>query len=347
MDTILVTSYNNFDILAHSPKGNLSSSPFCLITENKLYFPKIGSLNPAFVLKHPDKNIIYVCSESINEGTIETYSFENQEFKKERSVSSGGKSACFITIDKKRENILVVNYWDSNISILPLKKGIAQEPKYIHKSKNKLISVCLDEHLLDRQSESHNHSLLFYYKENREIAIVPDLGSDKIKFFKYGGDNLLLMSEHNLKRGSGPRYLQLSNDVLYVVNELNSTVQVFSIILEDDIVTLSEKQTISTIPHHYKDYNTCGNILICPSKRKLFVSNRGHDSIICYKILKDNTLKKTLIFKSGGKTPRHFSINKNKLYIANQDSNNVVIFDLDNLKKSIFIVNSPNYILFL
>ena len=60
----------------------------------------------------------------------------------------------------------------------------------------------------------------------------------------------------------------------------------------------------------------------------------------------------TLVYKNEistlGLTPRHFNIKDNILVVANQDSNDVVIFEIKKfnlifLKK--FTVNCPNYIL--
>jgi len=381
MDKMLITSYNDFSVLAHSPEGNIAKYPFHLVNTNTdVENLDLISLNPAFVLKHPDKNIIYTCCETITNGFIETYSYKttldgNFKMTKLGCVNSGGRSACFITIDKNKNNLIIVNYWDSNISVLPLKNHIAQEPIFIYKSKKRLVSVNLQQHLMNRQSESHNHSLIFYCVNDMEIAIVSDLGTDKIKFYEYFGNNFVLINEHLTTQGSGPRYMLLKNNILYIANELNSTVQVYEIILRNRFLRnskkqivpnkyfiLKNKQIISTIPKTYQSQNTCGNILFDCSKDFLFVSNRGHNSIVSYKVLVNNCLEKTGTFDCGGKTPRHFSINNNYLFIANQDSNNLSVkfWNVPNVKntknseitenletiKNIKI-NSPNFVLLL
>ena len=168
MDNILVTSYNNFENLAHLPIGTPApeEQTLNLIQSNTIQPTTISSLNPAFVLKHPTKNIIYVCNESITKGTIETYTlnYDNQKaiLTKINSVDSIGTSTCFIAIDKKQKNLLVVNYWDSIISIHPLQDGIAQKSIFVYRSKKNVLANHRGDHLNNRQSESHNHSLYFY-----------------------------------------------------------------------------------------------------------------------------------------------------------------------------------------
>ena len=61
-------------------------------------------------------------------------------------------------------------------------------------------------------------------------------------------------------------------------------------------------------------------------------SNRGHDSLACF-TLDPETGKLTWAGEqaTGGKSPRHFAIDPtgNWLVVANQQSNNLVVFRID------------------
>tara|TARA_A100001015_G_C14648776_1_gene578357 strand:- start:118 stop:414 length:297 start_codon:yes stop_codon:yes gene_type:complete len=95
MEKLLVTSYNNFSLLAHIPQGKEAKSAFSLLNNNhnqELNFPEC--YNPAFILKHSSEPYIYVCYESIYEGAIGTYKVENNSISLVKTVSSGGKSSC-------------------------------------------------------------------------------------------------------------------------------------------------------------------------------------------------------------------------------------------------------------
>ena len=74
------------------------------------------------------------------------------------------------------------------------------------------------------------------------------------------------------------------------------------------------------------------DIHITADGKFLYGSNRGHDSIVAYKIEAD-TGKLTLIEHEStqGSFPRNFMIseNGNYLYVANQNSDNIVIFKIE------------------
>ena len=326
---------------------------------------------------------MYNCPESIYEGYIETYKYyldasKNLVLELVGVVNTMGTSTCFLAIDKKQQNILVVNYWTSSISIHPLLDGIPQESIFTFYSNLKININNIEDHLKDRQNESHNHSLYFI---NENLIVVPDLGNDTLKFFNYNYHKIELIYTYKLKSGSGPRYLQILDNYLYVVNELDSSVSVIytnitstECVLSktvinnkininkkviNKIVEVKEIQRIKTIPKNYKDKNTCGNIILYTSELNnnyIFASNRGHNSIAVYKIYKNNKkhqISLINIISTIGKTPRHFTIHNNKLIIANQDSHNIVIYDIKNNDNNIKFyklhnidnVNLPNYVM--
>jgi len=89
----------------------------------------------------------------------------------------------------------------------------------------------------------------------------------------------------------------------------------------------------------------------------VLVSNRGHDSIAVYRINLEDSGKLTLvnIFKTLGKTPRHFQLNASGdlLCVANQDTDTLSMFrfnkETGELKSTgrIHGVNSPNFVQFV
>tara|TARA_B100000886_G_scaffold340362_1_gene309438 strand:+ start:7438 stop:8499 length:1062 start_codon:yes stop_codon:yes gene_type:complete len=349
-ENILVCSYNYFPNLAHKPHGKENKIPLRIINYsiNKLIDVK-DSYNPAFVLKHPDKNIVYICCESIYEGDIMTLSYDSNFNFTLLDIVKSGKSTCYLELDLKKNNLISINYWDSTIKIHPLKNFIAQKCSYTVNSK--IINSNRVNHLKDRQKESHNHSILLYTHHNKDIAFVPDLGKDVIRIFELQNNYLKSLNKLKLKKGSGPRYIRNKDNYLYVINELSSTIDVIKIDTTCfKFIDLKIVQKISTIPKNFEQKNTCGNIAIHPSNNFIFASNRGHDSIAVFEILEDYKLKLINIIYCMGKTPRHFTINKNGsvLYVANQDSDNVSIFKFEN--KSLIYdndikVDSPNFII--
>ncbi len=352
-ENIIICSYSSFPKLGHQPHGNENITPLKICNNFLSKFVHIDNCyNPAFAIKHPVENIIYLCCESIFEGHLLTVKYDSMyNFTLLKKVETG-RSACYLEFDFEIQNLIVVNYWDSTIKIHPLINNIAENSVFTVKSK--YVYNNRPNHLKNRQKESHNHSILFYRFQKKVIAFVPDFGKDLIKIFNYDIYNktcLKLIKCCKLPKKSGPRYLCNLNNFLYVVNELNSTIQILKI--KKNIIGnifLSNKQIISTIPNNYKGHNICGNIAIHPSKKYLFVSNRGHNSISFYRIEKNYQLNLIDIINSNGYVPRHFIINKdgNLIYVANQDSDNISCFNFRN-ESMIFShqinVNSPNFLL--
>ena len=337
MNKFLVCSYNNFDILAHNVKGNKSHIPMAIIKESILE-SNLECINPAFAVRRG--NFIYVCCESINDGYILTIDLKTLKILKK--VSSCGKSSCYLEIDNEDKYIININYWDSIITVHPIIDNILEEATQVilPEKKNKIHTI--DDHLIDRQKTSHHHSCAFY----KEDLYVPDLGTDRIDIYSYKNGNLRFKNYIELPKKSGPRYIIFINNFLYVINELSSSIIVIKMSPKPHII-----QNIGTIPVDIKIKNTCGTIKY-NKLGYIYASNRGHNSICTFKILNNNLLKLVNIQSTFGKTPRHFEINDDcsKLYVANQDTNEVIIFKIiENKLKIIDTIkyNSPNFILSL
>ena len=79
------------------------------------------TMNPAFSRIHPSKNVVYACTESVEEnGDVFTWNVdpESGTLTKVASADAQGTSTCYITIDKAQKNALVVNYWNATIVVL-------------------------------------------------------------------------------------------------------------------------------------------------------------------------------------------------------------------------------------
>ena len=75
-----------------------------------------------------------------------------------------------------------------------------------------------------------------------------------------------------------------------------------------------------------------GYVHVAPSGRFLYGSNRGHDSLVVYKIdEKTGKLEYVEHTLTGGKTPRNFTIAPNGKFLlaANQNSDSIIVFKVD------------------
>src|SRR5260370_24275102 len=121
--------------------------------------------------------------------------------------------------------------------------------------------------------------------------------------------------------GGGPRFkiFDASGQRVYVDNELDNTVAVYDYDAESG--RLRELQIVETLPPDAPESTSAG-IQISPSGDRLYVSNRGHDSISIFEIEADGRLTRLAIRQCGGRCPRDIAISPSGhfLLVANQDS---------------------------
>jgi 6-phosphogluconolactonase len=119
--------------------------------------------------------------------------------------------------------------------------------------------------------------------------------------------------------------------VLYVANEMACTVTAFN--YDADHGSMSELQTISTLPSGFKGEKSCAEVAVHPSGKFFYVSNRGDANSITAFSIDQQTGKLTTVgyTSTQGRAPRHFALDPtgNWLIAANQDTNNVVVFHVD------------------
>src|SRR5260370_6165642 len=126
--------------------------------------------------------------------------------------------------------------------------------------------------------------------------------------------------------GGGPRFkiFDASGQRVYVDNELDNTVAVYDNDAESGRVR--ELQIDETLLPDAPE-STVAGIQISPSGDRLYVSNRGHDSISIFEIEADGRLTRLAIRPCGGQCPRDIAISPSGhfLLVANQDSDDVVV----------------------
>ncbi|HEY3109643.1 MAG TPA: beta-propeller fold lactonase family protein [Chloroflexota bacterium] len=134
------------------------------------------------------------------------------------------------------------------------------------------------------------------------------------------------------KPGAGPRHLAFhpGGSVVYVINELNSTIDVFG--YDGERGALQLKQTVSTLPTGFEAMSTTAEVVVAPSGRFVYGSNRGHDSIAIFAADPASGMLSIVDWApTGGQTPRNFNVDPtgSYLYAANQGSDNIWAFQID------------------
>ena len=132
--------------------------------------------------------------------------------------------------------------------------------------------------------------------------------------------------------GAGPRHLAFRPDgkFVYVLTEMLSTVVAFRYDAAGG--TMSELQTLSTLPDGFKGESSGAELAAHPSGKFLYASNRGDDSIAIFRIdAAKGTLTAAGRVSTQGKTPRGFGIDPSGHFLVAGDQNSdlVVVFRID------------------
>jgi 6-phosphogluconolactonase len=286
--------------------------------------------NPSFLEIHPNGKFLYAVSEGGGAGSVSAYTIEADtgNLKLLNKQPSGGAGPCHVSIDHAGKNLLVTNYGSGSASVIPIKQdGRLGEPTgFVQHSGSSVNSM--------RQKGPHAHSINVS-PENR-FAFVADLGIDKIMIYKLDIEKGTIVANSppfaQVRPGAGPRHFAFhpNGKYAYVINELDCTVTAFA--YDSVSGALKVIQTITTLPNGFNGSNACAEVRVHPSGKFLYGSNRGHDSIVVYRVdLADGTLTYVEHETADIKTPRNFNIEPTGKFclVANQGKGSVVVFRIN------------------
>jgi 6-phosphogluconolactonase len=144
--------------------------------------------------------------------------------------------------------------------------------------------------------------------------------------------------------GAGPRHLDFhpNGRFAYVINELDMTMTAYTYDAKTGL--LRELQILPTLPAAADKVGaSAADVHVHRSGRFLYGSNRGHNSIVIYRLGDDGRM--TLVGHESRdiKRPRNFTIDPTGalMLVANQDAANVTIFRIDQNKGTLEPVGTP------
>lgn len=280
--------------------------------------------NPSYLCLNPQREKLYAVNELKElDGAFGGGLFCLTPEGASASLPTGGTDPCHVALAPNGRFLSVANFASGSVTVFPLRADgslTGEHTLFQHEGS----SI----HPL-RQKGPHAHSTIFVPGKNR--MLVPDLGIDTLKAYTYDGAAVTPAPQFDLRvpAGSGPRYGEFSRDgrFLYLINEISSQVMVF--LCEDDTYRLL--QTVSTLPADFDcSSNICSDLHLTPNGSYLYASNRGHDSLCCFRILPDGSLCLLQRIPCGGKTPRNFAIDPSGAWLlaGNQDSDNITVFSI-------------------
>lgn len=287
------------------------------------------AVDPSWVAIHPNGRWAYAANEAGPQSTVTAFSLDARTGKLValNRLPSLGEDPCYLSFDKTGKFLFVANYTSGTVAVFPiLEDGKLGEHTAVARP------IGTPGPVRERQEGPHAHWA--ETSADNRFLLVADLGLDAILLYRFEpADGTLRPADPPAKKlapGSGPRHAAFSSDgrYLYVLSELNSTVSAFC--YEPSSGALRELQVVSTLPEGFRGRSEAAEIVT--SQDWLFASNRGPDTLARFR--RDpvrGTLTEAGFVPSGGKEPRHFTLDPAGRYLLaeNQNSDSIVVYRLD------------------
>jgi 6-phosphogluconolactonase len=239
-----------------------------------------------------------------------------------------GAIPAHVILDPSGHFALVANYIGANFTVVPVQSNGGVGPA------TDVFGVTGKGPNTARQEAPHPHQTLV--DPAGRFVFGPDLGTDKVWSWTLSTAGKLVPNGNlpydQVASGSGPRHMSFhpSGQWVYVIDEMVSSVTAFRY---DQIAgTFTWIQTISTLPANFTGESSTAEIIVHPSGKWVYGSNRGHNTIVAFRI--DQTTGKLKVINwtsTQGSIPRGFNIEPTGrlMLVGNQNSDTVVPFRIN------------------
>lgn len=260
-------------------------------------------------------------SESL--GMVSSFSRNGAELERRSTVPTGGSGPCHVVYDRQGRRLLISNYESGSWSIVPFSEDGHLGDARVHPSPRGSGPVH------DRQSTPHAHQTIPSDAANHWL--VSDLGIDRVLEYSVESDGAAsLKAVHPLPAGTGPRHMAWAHGALIVVGELDSRLHILK--------RQGERfQHLQAAPTFEAGTASAGisnpsHLTVSADQRFVYVANRGRDTISVFDASELSSRGRVELIQEadcGGNWPRHFDFHRTRLYVANQGSNNIAVFHVD------------------
>jgi len=286
-----------------------------------------GVQDPVYLAVHPNGRYLY-SADQLPVSSVSAFRIDPSTGKLTilNSKSSGGAGPVFLTVDKTGSDVLVANYFGGNVAVLPIgPDGYLRDATSVvsHRGSGGT-----------RDHAPHPHSVNM--SPDNRFAIVADLGLDRVYAYRFDpGAGRITPNDPpfvETPAGAGARHLSFhpNGRFAWLIEESGSSIRTLEWDSAKGVFRLLG--TVPTIPEDFHGGNGTAEILVHPSGKFLYGSNRGHDSIAVFAIdAATGTLTPVENVATRGIRPRGFAIDPSGryLFVANLDTQNVIEFKID------------------
>lgn len=288
--------------------------------------------NPSHLTTSKDGKYLYCVNElksyhDVTGSTVTAYAvdFGNGQIRQISRQLTCGADACYVRLWHDEKWLFAANYSGSSIAVFPIEAdhGIGAAScvlRHTGKGTNP-----------QRQESPHPHQFLF--APDGIHVYVADLGLDCLVCYRFHPENGWLEKDSwpdiPGKPGQGIRHgvFNQSGTRLYVMTEMAAQVNVY-----DYDAATGQTKLIQVCDTMDTPAGVLGAaIRLHPSEKWLYVSVRGADKLVVFRIAEHGQLTLQSEVPSGGKIPRDFTLTPDGRYLlaGNQDSDNLWVYRID------------------
>jgi 6-phosphogluconolactonase len=286
--------------------------------------------NPSFLAVSPDRKHLFAVGELPRGGTVSAFDLDARTGKLTalNSQPSKGAGPCHVSVHPTGKLVFIANYGGGSVAAFPVgADGKLGEATAFVQHAGKSADPA-------RQEGPHGHSI--NPSPDGRFAVAADLGLDKLFVYKVDVARGTLSANDpplvEMKPGAGPRHFAFhpNGRFGYAINELDCTMTALA--WDAARGAFTKIQTLSTLPGPYQKGYSTAEVVVHPSGKFVYGSNRGQNSIAVFRCDPD-TGKLTAAGHQGDgvKTPRNFNIDPSGtfLIVANQDGHDLIVFKID------------------
>ena len=265
--------------------------------------------------------------EPAKNGTVAAYTIKGDTLIPLNHKPIGVTAPCYVALDPSGKALVFAEYTNAVAGVFELNAdgSIADTPPATVKH----VGSGPDP---KRQEKAHAHCA--EVSPDGKFLCVVDLGIDRVKVYDFVNRAAGLKEVAPLAiasaGGAGPRHIIFhpNGKLAFLLHELNNTVSSF-FYTGDAFIHI---QTLDTLPSDFHDFSKASAIKISADGRRLFTSNRGHDSIAAFALdTATGKMELMAISKLVGKSPRDFEFMPGEKFVllGHENSNELFSYAYD------------------
>jgi 6-phosphogluconolactonase len=267
---------------------------------------------------------------SITDMGVKSYEIdENGDLSEINFASINGMRGCYLSTDYTDRFLFVAGYHDGKITVLRVGEDGA-------------VGEITDEKYVQGMGEVSDRSYVPHVScvkmsRDNKFLFASDTGMDHVNVYSldYNTGKLKPVDIIRSDVNSGPRHMIFSvdNKYLYVLNEIQNSIDVFTYTLLDSGYPEFEKiQTVNTVEDYHASMSVSRALKFSEDREYIVTSSAGDNSVEIFKRNDaDGTLNRVLCLPISGTYPKDAALfpDMKHLVSLNHESSTLTFFDVD------------------